>query len=158
MAEVLYTTVRARPDVPTQWPTGDLKAGSTLESTFSGSSSNIPASDRLPSEPGSCRNTTSAGVFSPSSSTVAAMDALPAYLIRMSMPLSSTKLSNSGCTRLWERPEYTVRVSSPPPPQARGTAIATTKRAATRSIFGFSILQRDLIISIPSRYYNWDSG
>ena len=102
---MLYTTVRARPEVPTQWPTGDLNAGATLERSSSDSSASSPASDRLPREPGSCRNTTSAGVFLPSSSMVDAMAVLPAYLMRMSIPLSSMNASRSGCTRLCDRPE-----------------------------------------------------
>ena len=132
MADVLYTTVRARPDVPTHSPARDRNLASTCSSRPSGSFLSAPPPASAPSDPGSWRNTTSAGVLSPSSSTVAATAALLAYLTRTSTPVSSENDSSSGCTRLWVRPEYTVSVSASSP-QAGRTNAETARRAAARS-------------------------
>ena len=104
--------VLALPEVPIHCPLGSLSLGSTLSRVSWGNSASIPSPARLPREPGSCRNTTSAGVLSPSSRRVAAVDALPPYFTRMSIPVDSPKASRRGCTRDWERPEYTVRERS----------------------------------------------
>ena len=58
---VLYTTVRARPDIPTHLPVGDLAQSGTRFSTESGNVDSM--STTAPNPPGSWAKKTSAGVW-----------------------------------------------------------------------------------------------